>query len=63
MGGPGTGIEGTVVMYSETGFDDPAVREPLEDYLAEIDDLEDVTVTSPFVGGAGRPGARRWCSG
>lgn len=48
MGGAGTGIEGTIVMRSESGFDDPAVRGALEDYLAEVEDLEDVTVTSPF---------------
>ena len=55
MGGLGTGIEGTIVMQSDTGFDDPAVREPLEDYLAEIGELPDVTVTSPFVSEADDP--------
>ncbi len=48
MGGLGTGIDGTIVMYSERGFDDPEVREPLEAYLASIADRPGVTVRSPF---------------
>ena len=48
MGGLGTGIDGTIVVYSERGFDDPEVRAPLEAYLADIGELPDVTVTSPF---------------
>ena len=36
MGGLGTGTEGTIVMQSDSGFDDPSVREPLEQYLADL---------------------------
>ncbi|MEI7886875.1 MAG: MMPL family transporter [Actinomycetes bacterium] len=48
MGGAGAGIEGTIVFRSETGFEDPAVRQPLVDYLAEVDAENNVTVVSPF---------------
>ncbi len=49
MGGIGTGIEGTIVIESDGGFDDPAVREPLMDFLARVEREPDVTVSSPFV--------------
>lgn len=48
MGGVGTGIEGNLVIESPDGFEDPAVREGVEAYLAEIEELPDVSVTSPF---------------
>ena len=55
MGGAGTGLEGTIVFQSETGFDDPALRAEIEDFLAKVPDAapdevapSDVTVTSPF---------------
>lgn len=53
MGGEGTGLEGTIVFQSESGFDDPALQAEIEEYLdsyvtsGEEQDL-DVTVTSPF---------------
>ena len=55
MGGAGTGIEGTIVVQSDSGFDDPAVREPLEAYLADVADMDDVSVTSPFATDASDP--------
>jgi RND superfamily putative drug exporter len=48
MGGLGTGIEGNLVIESPDGFEDPAVREGIDAYLAEIEELPDVAVTSPF---------------
>ena len=48
MGGAGAGIEGTIVFRSETGFDDPTVRQPLVDFLAKVDAEKGVTVVSPF---------------
>jgi RND superfamily putative drug exporter len=48
MGGVGTGIEGNLVIESPDGFEDPAVRDGVEAYLAEIEELPDVIVTSPF---------------
>ena len=55
MGGAGTGLEGTIVMRSEQGFDDPTVRTALEQFLAEVGDRDDVTVTSPFATGQSDP--------
>ncbi len=57
MGGSGTGLEGTIVMSSEDGFDDPSVRGPIEDYLTRIDERDDVSVTSPFAADAFDPAA------
>lgn len=48
MDGLGAGMEGTIVVHSATGFDDPAVREPLEDYFERTADIDGVTVESPF---------------
>jgi len=55
MGGAGTGLEGTIVMRSADGFDDPALQAEIEDFLATVpgadtDEIaaDDVTVTSPF---------------
>ncbi|MTA74686.1 MAG: MMPL family transporter, partial [Actinobacteria bacterium] len=48
MGGAGAGIEGTIVFRSEAGFDDPAVRQPLIDFLAKVEAEKNVTVVSPF---------------
>ena len=53
MGGEGTGLEGTIVFQSEDGFEDPALRAEIDEFLdgfitaGEEFDL-DVTVTSPF---------------
>ena len=35
MGGAGTGLEGTIVMRSADGFDDPASQAEIEDFLAK----------------------------
>ncbi len=57
MGGLGTGIEGTIVMYSDDGFENPAVRDQLVGYLDEVDAIDDVTLTSPFVDDTPDPGS------
>ncbi len=48
FGGFGAGATGTIVFQSDTGFEDPTVRSRLESFLAEVDELEDVNLTSPF---------------
>jgi len=48
MQGTGAGIEGTIVFRSETGFDDPAVRQPLEKFLVQVAAEKGVKVVNPF---------------
>ena len=55
FGGQGAGFGGRLVFRSERGFDDPAVRRPLTQFLAEVGRIVpkggkqgDVTVRSPF---------------
>lgn len=57
LGGVGTGIEGTIVMQSDAGFDDPSIRGPIEEYLSELEALDDVTVVSPFAPEETDPGS------
>ena len=55
MGGAGTGLEGTIVLRSPEGFDDPTLRAEIDEFLATVPEADpgevkpsDVTVTSPF---------------
>jgi RND superfamily putative drug exporter len=54
FGGMGAGASGTIVFQSADGFGDPATRAAIDDFLAEVDRMEDTTVTGPF-GPAGDP--------
>ena len=48
-GGQGAGFGGTIVFKSDAGVDDPAVREAMEGFFAEVADVDGVTrVGSPY---------------
>ncbi len=42
------GFTSQVVIRSERGFDEPAVRSVIDDVLAEVESKGDITVTSPY---------------
>lgn len=48
MAGMGAGMEGTIVVRSDRGFEDPAVHDPLDDYFHRTAELDGVTVENPF---------------
>ncbi len=48
MGGTGTGLEGTIAFQSADGFEDPATRTAVDEFLARIASDPDTTVTGPF---------------
>jgi RND superfamily putative drug exporter len=49
FGGQGAGDAGNIVFRAEQGVDDPAVREAIEPFLAEVAELPNVqTVVSPY---------------
>jgi RND superfamily putative drug exporter len=49
--GEGSGQTGQIVFEAEQGVDDPAVRTAMVDYLAEVDEIGDVLVRSPYENG------------
>ena len=49
FGGVGSGLSGSIVFYSESGVDDPAVRAAMEEMFAEVHSYEGVTVSSPYL--------------
>ena len=49
FGGFGGGFSGSIVFRSESGVDDPEVREAMEAMFREIDSYEGVSVTSPYL--------------
>ncbi|MGI9600739.1 MAG: MMPL family transporter [Acidimicrobiales bacterium] len=53
FGGLGTGITGAIVFESEAGVDDPQVQAALAEMFVAADDLDDVTVLSPYAGFGG----------
>jgi putative drug exporter of the RND superfamily len=57
MAGSGSGVEGTIVFRSETGFEDPSVRSAIDGFLGEIDARERTTVESPFADETSSPSA------
>ena len=49
FGGLGGGLSGSIVFRSESGVDDPEVREAMEAMFREVDSHEGVSVTSPYL--------------
>ncbi len=49
FGGLGGGFTGSIVFRSESGVDDPEVREAMEAMFREVDSHEGVSVTSPYL--------------
>jgi putative drug exporter of the RND superfamily len=49
FGGQGAGQVGTIVFAAEQGVEDPAIRQAMEAFLAEVAEIDDVqSVTSPY---------------
>jgi RND superfamily putative drug exporter len=48
FGGRSAGQSGSIVFEAEQGVDDPAVVAVMTEYLAAVDAIDDVTVTSPY---------------
>lgn len=48
MSGMGSGMQGTIVMRSDKGFDDPDVRSQIDSYLSKVAKIKGVTVQSPW---------------
>jgi RND superfamily putative drug exporter len=48
FGGVGAGVSGTIVFEAEQGVTDPSVRLPMEQFLAQVEELPNVRVTSPY---------------
>ncbi|MCU0309653.1 MAG: MMPL family transporter [Acidimicrobiales bacterium] len=51
FGGQGAGESGTIVVQAARGIDDPSVRGPMEAYLARVDAIPGVDVSSPYTSG------------
>ena len=49
FGGLGGGFSGSIVFRSESGVDDPQVRQAMEAMFREVDSHEGVSVTSPYL--------------
>ena len=49
FGGFGGGFSGSIVFRSESGVDDPEVRQAMEAMFREVDSYEGVSVTSPYL--------------
>jgi len=56
FGGQGSGESGSIVFEAEQGVADPAVRQPMEQFLAQVGQIPGVRVTSPY---ADAPGPTR----
>jgi RND superfamily putative drug exporter len=52
--GQGGGQTGSIVFRAEQGVDDPAVRQAMEAYFADVDAIPDVSVVSPYGPGGDR---------
>ena len=48
FGGLGSGRSGTIVFRADQGIDDPAVQAAMTELFAEVDQIEGVTLTSPY---------------
>jgi predicted RND superfamily exporter protein len=48
FGGQGSGRSGTIVFLAEQGVNDPEVQAAMTELFDEVDQLEGVTVTSPY---------------
>ena len=55
FGGAGGGQTGSIVFRANQGVDDPEVEQAMEAYFAEVEEIPDVTVVSPY----GPDGARQ----
>ncbi len=55
FGGAGSGLAGSIVFTSDRTVDDPAVKAAMEAWFAQIDALDEVSVSSPY-GGEGSGG-------
>ncbi len=59
FGGRGAGQTASIVFEATQGVEDPAVVAAMTDYLAEVDALADVSVTSPYEPAGGAQIARQ----
>ena len=48
FGGFGAGAQGQIVFQSASGFEDPALQASIEEFLIEVDRIENTDVRSPF---------------
>ncbi|HWC67315.1 MAG TPA: MMPL family transporter, partial [Acidimicrobiales bacterium] len=52
FGGVGAGVAGTIVFQAEQGVDDPEVRQAMEEFFAEMAEIDNVqSVESPYAEG------------
>lgn len=59
FGGQGSGMTAPIVFQADQGVDDPEVRQAMEDFFAEVDEMtldgEDIAISSPYAeGGEGQ---------
>jgi RND superfamily putative drug exporter len=54
FGGQGGGQTGSIVFRAEQGVTNPDVEQAMERYFAEVDQIPDVTVVSPYASGGER---------
>ncbi len=54
FGGQGGGQTGQIVFRAPAGVTDPSVQGPMTDYLAQVAQIPNVTVTSPYEAGNAR---------
>lgn len=54
FGGQGAGFGGTIVFQADRAVTDPSIKGPMTDFLAAVDRIPDVTVSSPFAPGGER---------
>lgn len=57
FGGLGAGATGRIVFEAPDGFEEPATRDAISEFLDEVDTLENTTVTGPFEPPAEDPAA------
>jgi RND superfamily putative drug exporter len=48
FGGEGAGSNGSIVFVAEQGVDDPEVQAAMQELFAFVDDLDDLSVVSPY---------------
>ncbi|HEX6236264.1 MAG TPA: MMPL family transporter [Acidimicrobiales bacterium] len=48
FGGRGSGQSGSIVFVAEEGVDDPVVRSQMQELFDEVEQMDSITVTSPY---------------
>lgn len=48
FGGQGSGITGSIVFFAEDGVESPEIQAELEEFLAEVAEIDGVRLVSPF---------------